>query len=117
MKTILTILAVSSVLGFASPSEIQARDFCSHGHTRVVSYLPCGRPIYAVYQVYGYDRCGNPVGHWVTQRESCGCSRCSPPRHYAPSCPPERGFSGSSAGLSGHSYHGSGRSWFFSFGR
>jgi hypothetical protein len=53
----------------------------------------------------------------VTQRESCGCSRCSPPRHYAPSCPPERGFSGSSAGLSGHSYHGSGRSWFFSFGR
>ncbi len=109
MKKILALVAAATTLGFAVPSETQAWDRCSTPHSRIISYLPCGRPVYAVYQIYGRDRCGNPVGRWVTQHTSCGCSTCSPRSHYhghshggyRPSCPPSRG----------------GVSWSFSFGR
>ena len=107
MKKILALVAAATTLGFAVPSETQAWDRCSTPHSRIVSYLPCGRPVYAVYQIYGHDRCGNPVGRWVTQRSICGCNTCSPRSSYhghsgfRPACPPSRG----------------GTSWSFSFGR
>jgi hypothetical protein len=116
MKKILALVAAATAIGFAVPAESQAWDRCSSGHTRIVSYRPCGRPIYANYVVCGYDRCGNPIGHWVTQREACGCYRCNP--RSTGYCPP-------------HAHHGhfggyrqvpvcpprSGVSWSFSFGR
>jgi hypothetical protein len=79
MKHLLSLLALATVLGFAIPTTASADHQCGR---RIVSYLPCGRPVYAVYQICGYDRCGNPVGHWVTQRPSCSCSVCNP----RPSC-------------------------------
>ncbi|MBV6500744.1 MAG: hypothetical protein CJBNEKGG_03229 [Prosthecobacter sp.] len=111
MKTILALATAAITLGFAAPSESKAWDRCSP-HSRIVSHLPCGRPVYANYVIYGRDRCGNPVGRWVTQRQACGCSLCSP----RPVCPPPSyGHHGS------HHHHGhssrSGVSWFFSFGR
>lgn len=112
MKKILALLAALTVFGIAAPTVSQAWDRCSHGfQPRVVSYLPCGRPVYAVYQVYAYDRCGNPVGRWVTQREACGCSTCSPRPH----CPPPSHFGGYSSHHHGH--RDSGVRWSFSFGR
>lgn len=45
----------------------------SAGHDsnrRVVGYTSCGDPIYSVYHIHGYDHCGRPVGHWVTQYPS-----------------------------------------------
>lgn len=111
MKKILILAAAAFTFGIAAPSVSQAWDQCNHGYQpRVVSYLPCGRPVLAVYQIYGYDRCGNPLGRWVTQRESCGCSTCNP-RSYCPQ--PSYGHSSHHHGSSGHR----GVSWSFSFGR
>ncbi|MEQ1751243.1 MAG: hypothetical protein ABL974_17580 [Prosthecobacter sp.] len=113
MKKIITLLAAVTVFGIAAPSVSQAWDQCNHGYQpRVVSYLPCGRPVLAIYQIYGYDRCGNPLGRWVTQRESCGCSTCNP----RPSCPPSYGRYGGYQ-PSHHDHHSSGTRWSFSFGR
>ena len=75
MKKILALIAVVSSLGFATPSVSEANDW---GHSRIVSYHRCGRPVVSSYQVYGYDRCGNPLGRWVTQNTACGCSVCNP---------------------------------------
>ena len=101
MKNILFLLSILTVLGFAVPTQAKADHSCN---LRVVSYLPCGRPVYAVYQVYGYDRCGNPVGRWVTERSRCGCNSCNPRPVYQyqhscppPPCPPRGGFSHSSS--------------------
>jgi hypothetical protein len=85
MKTILTLLAAVSALGFAIPSTASA----DHGESRrIVSHLPCGRPVYAHYEVCGYDRYGRPVGHWETKRVSCACPVCRPRPvvHTRPSC-------------------------------
>lgn len=118
MKTILALVTSVVALGFAVPSESSAWGPASP-HSRIVSYLPCGRPVYANYIIHGYDRCGNPVGRWVTQREACGCHLCSP----RPVCPPSYGRFG------GHRHvHApvvpvtpcaprAGISWIFSFGR
>jgi hypothetical protein len=112
MKKILALLAVLTVSGIAAPSVSQAWDRCSSGfQPRVVSYLPCGRPVYAVYQVYGYDRCGNPLGRWVTQREACGCNACNPRPH----CAPSHGHFGHAPFVPSHRSRGV--SWSFSFGR
>lgn len=89
MKKIIAILAVVTGLGFVAPTESSARDYC-HNDRRVVSYLPCGRPVYSVYQIYGRDHCGRPLGQWVTQHVNhSACGTCNP----RPVCPP--------------SYHGS----------
>jgi hypothetical protein len=93
MKTLLLLATAVTTFGLISPSSAQAGPYCqSSGHTRVVSYLPCGRPVYAVYQIVGYNHCGQPVGQWVTQRQACGCSVCSPRpvygHGYHHSCPP-----------------------------
>jgi len=113
MKKILTLAAAAFILSIAAPSISQAWDSCNSGYQpRVVSYLPCGRPVFAVYQVYGYDRCGNPVGRWVTQRQACGCSVCNP-RPYCPQ--PSYGFGAPS--YQHHSSSNRGSSWSFSFCR
>ncbi|TDU81151.1 hypothetical protein EI77_00453 [Prosthecobacter fusiformis] len=76
MKKIIAILAVVTGIGFLTPSESSARDYC-HNDRRVVSYHPCGAPIYAVYHVHGHDRYGHPIGHWVTQHTShSSCRSC-----------------------------------------
>jgi hypothetical protein len=110
MKTILALVAAAAALGFAVPAETQAWDSCSNGHSRIVSYRPCGRPIYASYVVYGRDRCGNLLGRWVTQREACGCDRCNP--RSTGYCPPHshHGHFGGYRQIRTPSFH-------FSFGR
>lgn len=74
MKHILALLAVFSAFAlFATPAS--ARDGCAR---RVVSYTHCGRPVYARYEVFGYDRCGNAIGRWITESNRCGCAACNP---------------------------------------
>lgn len=111
MKKILLLLAVAASMGIVAPTSAEAWDGC-HPQRRIVSYLPCGRPVYSVYQVYGRDRWGQPVGRWVNEHAACGCNTCRPrivhrPVH-RPVCPPPV-------------YHAPvpsrGVSWFFSFGR
>jgi hypothetical protein len=109
MKHILALLAVLSVIAFI-PSQASAHD-C--GSRRVVSYTSCGRPVYAVYQVCGYDRCGNPIGHWVTQSYRCGCSVCNPRPVYSP---PYHGH-GHSHGRPSCDYPVRRGGFYFSFGR
>lgn len=78
MKKIIAILAVVTGIGFITPSESSARDYCHHDR-RIVSYHSCGAPVYAVYHVHGRDRYGRPVGHWVTQNVShSSCGSCYP---------------------------------------
>ncbi len=111
MKTLLSALAAIVVLGVAAPTSAKADHLC-HGSRRIVSYMPCGTPVYAVYQVIGYDRCGNPVGQWVTQRGSHSCNVCNPRPSYGygrPGCPPSQG------GFFGRPR--SGLSFSFGFGR
>jgi hypothetical protein len=108
MKRALIILITAiSALTIAVP---EAQADCNR---RIVSYTSCGRPIYAIYQVVGYDRCGHPIGRWVTQSSYCGCDICHPRPRYdyrAPSCDHDRHY---------HSYSPSYRSggFYFSFGR
>lgn len=118
MKKILALVAAATTLGFAVPSETQAWDRCSTPHSRIISYLPCGRPVYATYQVYGYDRCGNALGRWVTQHSHCGCMTCNP----RPACPPPSyghfgGYHRSHSAPAASCAPRGGVSWIFSFGR
>ena len=111
MKTILSLLAAVTTLGFAIPSTASA-DHCDD--RRIVSYLPCGLPVYAHYEVFGYNRYGQPIGHWETERTSCDCPICHPrPVVYShPGCTPEPRHHGSH-GEAGRP----GLGFFFSFGR
>ncbi|HCN29147.1 MAG TPA: hypothetical protein DIT64_10410 [Verrucomicrobiales bacterium] len=113
MKKTLLIITAAAALGAAAPTSAEAWDAC-HSHSRVVSYLPCGRPVYAVYQVYGRDRWGQPVGRWVTQHSACGCRACRPPVVvHRPVCPPPVVYHPPvCAPVPSRSV-----SWFFSFGR
>lgn len=102
MKNILAILAVSTAFGIALPSTASADASCGR---RIVSHLPCGKPVYSVYQAYGRDRCGHVLGRWVTVKPSCSCRACNP-RPAVSSCDHHR-----------HS-HSNGRvGFYFSFGR
>ncbi len=106
MKKTLAILAALTTLGFTLPSEAEAN--WGFNQRRIVSYTPCRQPVYAVYQIVGYDRCGNPIGQWVTQRANCNCrSRQS---FHPGSCNP--GFGGHRGG-----WGGSSGGFFFRFGR
>ena len=87
MKLILSLLAAATTLGFAIPTTASA----DHGRCetrRIVSYLPCGRPVFARYEVCGHDRLGRPVGHWETERANCDCPVCHPRPVVRPSCAP-----------------------------
>jgi len=113
MKTLFSVIAAAAVLGFAAPSSAKA-DSCHHGQTRVVGYTSWGTPIIAVYQVVGYDRCGQPIGRWVTQPVA------SHPG-YGHSHGHNHGYSGHSHGYNGyrpsHGHSRSGISFNFGFGR
>ncbi len=114
MKTLLAIVAAAAAFGIAAPTSAKADPRCSHGQTRVVGYTSWGAPIMAVYHVHGYDRWGQPIGHWVTQ-----------PAPVRPGCGPGPGFGpGFSGGYGGHHHHGPSRGYYgrprsgvsFSFG-
>ena len=89
MKLTLSLLAAVAALGLASPT-IASADHCHAGGRRIVSHLPCGRPVFAHYEICGYDRAGRPVGHWETERASCACPVCKPKPvvHSRPYCAP-----------------------------
>lgn len=112
MKHLLALLALVAAFGFAMPTSANADHGCYN--RRIVSYLPCGRPVYASFQIIGYDRCGNPVGQWVTERPNCSCSICNPrsyqSHHHHDDC---------DRGRRDYSYRpsSSGLSFWFSFGR
>lgn len=67
MKYSLALLAAVAALGIFTPVSASAHDHCER---RIVGYTASGYPIYSVYQIYGYDRFGNPLGRWVTE-SSC----------------------------------------------
>jgi hypothetical protein len=113
MKHILATLTVLSAIAFTAPSA-DAYDGCNQ--QRIVSYTTCGRPVYAVYQIYGHDRCGNPIGRWVTQSSRCGCSVCNPRPVYQPNCDQGHGHSHGS-NQSGYQYPRRSVGFSFSFGR
>lgn len=120
MKKILALIAAVTVFGIAAPSVSQAWDQCGQGYQpRVISHLPCGRPVYTAFQLCGYDHCGRPIGRWITQHTVCGCSVCNP-RSYCPPppCAPSYGHhhSGYVPSYPGH-HHSSGARFSFSFGR
>lgn len=112
MKSILTLLAAAAVLGFAAPSTANADHAC--GSRRIISYRACGAPIYAVYQIVGYDRCGHPVGQWVTQNVAHSCGTCNPRPSYGSHSGHNHGHSGYRPG---YSQSRSGLSFRFGFGR
>lgn len=97
MKKTLSLLATLTVIGFALPNTASA----DHGR-RIVSHLPCGRPVFSNYHIVGRDHCGRLVGRWVTESLRCSCSVCLPrpvftprvviPHHHAHCAPaPRRG--------------------------
>ena len=112
MKSILTLLAAAAVLGFAAPSTAKADHAC--GSRRVISYMPCGTPVYAVYQIVGHDHCGRPVGQWVTQHAPHNCGVCNPRPSYGSHSSHSHGHSGYRPG---YSHSRSGLSFRFGFGR
>lgn len=63
MKTLLYLIAAVGVLGFAAPSNA-APPFLHQ--RRIVNYIN-GMPVYAVYQIVGYNALGFPIYQWVTQ--------------------------------------------------
>lgn len=67
MKKLLMLVAAVAAFSLVPINSAKADHGCNR---RVVGYSSCGDPIYAVYQVYGYDHCGRPVGRWVTQYPS-----------------------------------------------
>ncbi|WP_395742050.1 hypothetical protein [Prosthecobacter sp.] len=78
MKTLISLLAAASVFGLAAPAgaylppvpvpSLGVQPY--PGARRIVSYLTNGTPVYAVYQIVGYDAMGYPIYQWVTQPTS-----------------------------------------------
>ena len=80
MKTLLSLLAAASVLSIAAPANAVVPPFPNAalqpfansgmqpypGQRQIVSYLTNGTPVYAVYQIVGYDSMGYPIYQWVT---------------------------------------------------
>jgi hypothetical protein len=118
MKYAFILIAAVAALFVAVPSSAEARDYCA-GDRRIITYSH-GRPVYAVYQIIGYDSWGRPIGHWVTIGSSYGHSS----GYRGGYCPPTRypSYRGSGYGYSGHHHspyygRGSGLNLSFSFGR
>lgn len=68
MKTLFSLLAAVSVLSIAMPANAAPPPFVNQ--RRIVNYLTNGMPVYAVYQIVGYDAMGYPIYQWVTQPPS-----------------------------------------------
>ncbi len=80
MKTPLSLLAAVSVLSIAVPANAIVPPFPNTGvqsfantgvqpipgQRQIVNYLTNGTPVYAVYQIVGYDAMGYPIYQWVT---------------------------------------------------
>ncbi len=64
MKTLLYLIAAVSVLGIATPSNA-APPFLNQ--RRIVSCQAGGVPVYATYQLVGYNTFGQPIYQWVNQ--------------------------------------------------
>ena len=111
MKYAFLVIAAIAALFVVVPSSAEARDYCA-GDRRIISYSH-GRPVYAVYQVVGYDRYGRPVGRWVTVGSSYRGGYCPPSRY-----PTGYGYGhGYGSSYCPPSYHRrSGSSVHFSFG-
>jgi hypothetical protein len=95
MKKIILLLSVFLVVPFLMPTTAEAR----HGsYQRIVSYHPCGAPVYQIREFRGYDHCGTPIYRSYT-RSNCRCrshsnfhrghhhrshgySYCPPPRNH-----------------------------------
>ena len=82
MKTLLSLLAAVSVYSIAVPASAGPPPYMLNaavqpfpGERRIVSYLTNGTPVYAVYQMVGYDAMGYPIYQWVTQPVSYGYVR------------------------------------------
>jgi hypothetical protein len=82
MKTLLSLLAAVSVYSVAVPASAGPPPFVTNavvqpfpGERRIVSYLTNGTPVYAVYQMVGYDAMGYPIYQWVTLPVSYGYVR------------------------------------------
>ena len=82
MKTLLSLLAAASVYSIAVPASAAPPPFVTNvamqpypGERRIVNYLTNGIPVYAVYQIVGYDAMGYPIYQWVTQSVNYGYSR------------------------------------------
>ncbi|WP_395749459.1 hypothetical protein [Prosthecobacter sp.] len=79
MKALLSLLAAVSVLSFAAPASAAHYPFPTQ--RRIVNYVN-GMPVYAVYQVVGYNRMGHPIYQWVTQPMRPVYSKPMPPGHW-----------------------------------
>lgn len=114
MKFTLVLVAAVAAIFAATPSSAEARDYCG-GERRIVGYCRSG-PIYAVYQIIGYDRCGQPIGRWVTQSSYGGGygSHSGYSSHHGQHRPSHGGYSGSHCAPD---YRRSGLNLSFSFGR
>jgi hypothetical protein len=82
MKTLLSLLIAASVYSIAVPASAVPPPFVTNaavqpfpGERRIVNYLTNGTPVYAVYQIVGYDAMGYPIYQWVTQSINYGYSR------------------------------------------
>lgn len=112
MKKLIALLLAAASLGALVPTQAEAWDG-RHSHRRITGHHSCGQPIYSVYQVYGRDPWGRPLGRWVSNHRACGCHVCRP-RFVAPVCPPPV-YYGPPVHYHRPSHHST--SWFFSFGR
>jgi len=112
MKKMIALLVVAAGLGALVPTQAEAWDG-RHSHRRITGHHSCGQPQYSVYQVYGRDAWGRPLGRWVSDRRACGCHACRP-RVVVPACPPPAYYGPPVY------YHTpmprQSASWFFSFG-
>ena len=82
MKTLLSLLVAASVYSIAVPASAVPPPFVTNaavqpypGERRIVNYLTNGTPVYAVYQIVGYDAMGYPIYQWVTQSVNYGYAR------------------------------------------
>ncbi len=101
MKTLLYLIAVIGMLGIATPSYA-GRPYVNQ--RRIVNFLPGGVPVYAVYQIVGYNSRGFPIYQWVTQRGRPVYAR--PGHGYTYGQPHHRGHA-----HRGHVHHSPVRHW------
>lgn len=71
MKKMFSLLTLAGALALIPIHSADASHGCSR---RIVSFTPCGKPVYAYHEIVGRDRCGHPVWNWVTRYpDTCRC--------------------------------------------